>query len=57
MRRATKAIGVIVFCIGFVGLFGEAEALGAQLLWSAGSAALCLIGGAMVGKTAEEDEV
>lgn len=56
-RRIFRGIGTLLFIIGFIGLFGEAEAAGAQLLWSLGAAALCLIGGTIVdGNMREEDE-
>ena len=57
MKKVTKTAGVIIFCIGFVALFGEGRTLCAQLLWTAGAAALCLLGGSMLNKTAEEDEI
>ena len=57
-RRIYKGIGTLIFIIGFIGLFGTSEALGAQLLWSLGAAALCLIGGTIVDSNLrEEDEV
>lgn len=57
-RRIIKAAGVAIFLIGFIGLFGEAQDPGAQLLWSLGASALCLIGGTIVdGNMSKEDEV
>lgn len=57
-RRICKGVGTLIFIIGFIGLFGEAQAAGAQLLWSLGSAALCLIGGTLLdAATKKEDEV
>ena len=57
-RRILKGAGTLIFIIGFIGLFGEAQAPGAQLLWSLGAAALCLIGGTLVDSNLkEEDEV
>ena len=57
-RRILKGAGTLIFIIGFIGLFGEAQTPGAQLLWSLGAAALCLIGGTLVDSNLkEEDEV
>lgn len=57
-RRIYKGIGTLIFIVGFIGLFGEAQAAGAQLLWSLGAAALCLIGGTIVdANLKKEDEV
>lgn len=57
-RRIYKGIGTLIFILGFIGLFGQSEALGAQVLWSLGAAALCLIGGTIVdANLKEEDEV
>lgn len=57
-RRIFKGIGTLIFIVGFIGLFGEAQAAGAQLLWSLGAAALCLIGGSIVDANLEkEDEI
>lgn len=57
-RRIIKAVGTAIFLIGFIGLFGEAQTAGAQLLWSLGAAALCLIGGGIVdANMSKEDEV
>lgn len=57
-RRIFKGIGTLLFIIGFIGMFGEAQATVAQLLWSLGAAALCLIGGSIVDSNMrEEDEV
>lgn len=57
-RRIFKGIGTLIFIVGFIGLFGEAQAAGAQLLWSLGAAALCLIGGTIVDANLEkEDEI
>lgn len=57
-RRIFKGIGTFIFIVGFIGLFGEAQAAGAQLLWSLGAAALCLIGGSIVDANLEkEDEI
>ena len=58
MKQIKKTIGTMLFLVGFFALFGEAESAGAQLLWSLGAAALCLIGGHLVNVTlAKEDEV
>ena len=57
-RRLFKGIVTLLFIIGFIGMFGEAQAAGAQLLWSLGAAALCLIGGTIVDTNMKkEDEV
>ena len=57
-RKIYRGIGTLIFLIGFIGLFGEAQAPGAQILWSLGAAALCLIGGTMVDMNLKpEDEV
>ena len=57
-RRIKKAAGTAIFLIGFIALFGEAQTAGAQLLWSLGAAALCLIGGTIVDSNlSKEDEV
>lgn len=57
-RRIFKGIGTLIFIVGFIGLFGEAQAAGAQLLWSLGAAALCLIGGSIVdANLRKEDEI
>lgn len=57
-RRIYKGVGTFIFIVGFIGLFGEAQAAGAQLLWSLGAAALCLIGGTIVDANLEkEDEI
>lgn len=54
-RRITKAVGTVIFLIGFVFMFGEAQTAGAQIACSLGAAALCLIGGEMISRTLEED--
>lgn len=57
-RRIIKGAGTLLFIIGFIAMFGEAQDPGAQLLWSLGAAALCLIGGTIVdGNMSKEDEV
>ena len=57
-RKIYRGIGTLIFLIGFIGLFGEAQAPGAQILWSLGAAALCLIGGTIVDSNLKkEDEV
>lgn len=57
-RRIYKGIGTLIFILGFIGLFGQSEAPGAQVLWSLGAAALCLIGGTIVdANLREEDEI
>lgn len=55
-RRITKAVGTAVFLIGFIALFGEARTAGAQIAWSLGAAALCLIGGEMVSRSLEKED-
>lgn len=57
-RRIYKGAGTLLFIIGFIAMFAEAQDPGAQLLWSLGAAALCLIGGTIVDSNlSEEDEV
>lgn len=57
MKKLVRITGTLLFLVGFVALFGESDNAGAQILWSLGAAALCLIGGHLVNTTIKEEEL
>ena len=54
MRKLKKAFFILLFCIAFVCIFGQAETASQQIPWSLGWGIVLLISGKQLSKLEDE---